>query len=60
MSSCYIENEMDKWFIVYLLREVITPGLVARVVDSEGGILLIEKHGRHGNTLGRGAPVDGV
>ena len=53
---------MDEWFIVYLLREVITQflGLVARVVDSEGGILLIEKHGRHGNTLGHGAPVDGV
>ena len=57
-----LENEMDEWLIMSLLREVITQflGLAARVVDSEGGILLIEKHGRHGNTLGRGAPVDGV
>ena len=53
---------MDEWFIVYLLREVITQflGLVARVVDSEGGILLIEKYGRYRNTLGRSAPVDSV
>ena len=53
---------MDEWFIVYLLREEIAQflGLVARVVDSEGGILLIEKYGRYRNTLGRSAPVDSV
>ena len=43
-SSCYGENVMDEWFIVSLLREVTTqfPGLVGRVVDSDGEILLIE------------------
>jgi len=43
-SSCYADNVMDEWFIVSLLREVTMqfPGLVGRVVDSDGEILLIE------------------
>jgi len=43
-SSCYADNVMDEWFIVSLLREVTMqfPGLVGRVVDNDGEILLIE------------------
>jgi len=43
-SSCYADNVLDEWFIVSLIREVTRefPGLVGRVVDSDGEILLIE------------------
>ena len=43
-STCYGDNVMDEWFIVSLLKEVTKqfPGLVGRVVDSDGEILLIE------------------
>jgi len=43
-ATCYGENVMDEWFIVSLLREISIQfsGLVCRVVDSDGEILLIE------------------
>jgi len=43
-TSCYADNVMDEWFIVSLIREATAefPGLVGRVVDSDGEILLIE------------------
>ncbi|XP_055372947.1 protein ecdysoneless [Condylostylus longicornis] len=42
--SYYGENIQDEWFIVYLLSEITkkVPGVIARVVDSDGEFLLIE------------------